>query len=159
MDNAAALLHNGVYTEKKENNAFATSSPSKLEVALPVTVNPIHVKGKQPVYRVVEKGDTLTPDEWEQVVAVFVTGQEWHLKHFPWKKEGKVDTAQVFANVKAFHLHFTDDDKDKNVKAWKVHCLPIQKHERFNDRKVILSFWETLTAWLRSNPKSKMLVV
>lgn len=101
-------------------------------------------------YQIVD--DVKMINNWDRVVAVFVTGKDWQLKDFPWKSP-----AEIFANIQGFHCHFSDETIPSKLKAWKVTYLPIVKNMRHADRGTVLKFWNILTTWIAQNSSKHFL--
>jgi parafibromin len=60
--------------DKKPLQVSITRDPKKLSAA------------SQPKFLILDSIDTLKPDDWARVVAVFATGQEWQFKRWKWSK-------------------------------------------------------------------------
>ncbi|KAK1339963.1 hypothetical protein QTO34_018527 [Cnephaeus nilssonii] len=94
-------------------------------------------------YRVVDQPLKLTPQDWDRVVAVFVHGPAWQFKGWP----GLLPDGSpfdMFAKIKAFHLKYDEVPLDPNVQKWDVTVLELSYYKRHSDRRLFLSFWETL---------------
>jgi len=84
--------------------------------------------------------------DWNNVVAVFVQGQEWQFKNYP-KEWGGV--AGIFSTVKGFYIYYDDEKIPPAVSTWNVQCLTINKHKRHFDQSASNKFWEEMENVLR----------
>ncbi|KAJ3003828.1 UNVERIFIED_CONTAM: hypothetical protein HDU68_005481, partial [Siphonaria sp. JEL0065] len=66
-------------------------------------------------YHVYDSVDRLKPDDWDRIVAVFATGQEWQFKG--WKFGPPVN---IFAKVRGFCLKYIDEPIHEKIKTWNV---------------------------------------
>ncbi|XP_012494395.1 PREDICTED: parafibromin [Propithecus coquereli] len=98
-------------------------------------------------YKVVDQPFKLMPQDWDQVVAVFVQGPAWQFKGWPWLLPGG-SPVDIFAKIKAFHLKYDEVRLDPNVQKWDVTILELSYHKRHLDRPVFLRFWETLDRYM-----------
>ncbi|EPQ15426.1 Parafibromin [Myotis brandtii] len=98
-------------------------------------------------YRVVDQPLKLTPQDWDQVVAVFVHGHAWQFKGWPWLlPDGS--PVDVFAKIKAFHLKYEHLPLDANIQKWNITVLELSYYQRHSDRLLFLSFWDTLDSYM-----------
>ncbi|KAJ1552169.1 hypothetical protein HK405_012379, partial [Cladochytrium tenue] len=70
------------------------------------------------VYEVIDSIDRLRSADWDRIVAVFATGQEWQFKN--WKFGSVVD---ILAKVKGFCVKFSDEPTNEKIKNWNVTVL------------------------------------
>jgi len=98
-------------------------------------------------YRVIDNPAKLTNAEWDRVVAVFVMGQAWQFKGWPW--DG--NPTQIFAKVKAFHLKWDESLTEKNISGWAVNIIQLSRNLRHLDRAKIMRFWEQLDQYMVNN--------
>ncbi|KAK2718704.1 parafibromin-like [Artemia franciscana] len=101
-------------------------------------------------YRVTDNPQKLSPAEWDRVVAVFVQGQTWQFKGWPWNG----DPTSIFVHVKAFHIKFDDMPLDANVGKWAVTLINLSRNKRHLDRAAMLDFWEALDKHILKNKPS-----
>lgn len=94
------------------------------------------------------------PQDWARIVAVFVIGKQWQFKKWitGWRKP-----EEIFNKSAGFYLHFKDDPANKDVKNWRVNCLPIRRNGRHDDARIANEFWDKLVTHLRSKHKNKKL--
>ena len=98
-------------------------------------------------YRIVDNPSRLTNAEWERVVAVFVMGQAWQFKGWPFQG-GPVE---ILSKIAGFHLKWTEVNLEKNIENWAVTVIPLSRSKRHLDRAAILSFWEKLDKHMVKN--------
>ncbi|XP_064395224.1 parafibromin-like [Halichondria panicea] len=104
-------------------------------------------------YRVTDQPLKLSPDEWKQVVGVFVAGPMWQFKGWP-GLTGDGSPVEIFTRIKAFHVKFDELKMDKNIQKWDIHILPISNSKRHLDKASVLKFWETLDRFIvKHNPE------
>ncbi|KAJ1566605.1 hypothetical protein HK405_009124 [Cladochytrium tenue] len=72
------------------------------------------------VYEVIDSIDRLRSADWDRIVAVFATGQEWQFKN--WKFGSVVD---ILAKVKGFCVKFSDEPTNEKIKNWNVTVLEV----------------------------------
>ncbi|XP_042534180.1 parafibromin-like [Dipodomys spectabilis] len=101
-------------------------------------------------YKVVDQPLQLGPQDWDQVVAVFVQGPAWQFKGWPGLMPDGSPVG-IFAKIKAFHLKYEEVCLDPNVQKWDVTVLEVSSHKRHQDRVVFLQFWEALDVYMRKH--------
>jgi parafibromin len=112
MLNAKEFLENGVF---KSSLAVNTKKP-KIEI--------LNRKISQDLtcqYKLLDDASKLSNDEWDRVVAVFVSGQLWQFAQ--WKHNNPVD---LFQNVLGVHLMFDDRNPDPIIQSWNCKVLKVQ---------------------------------
>ncbi|KAI9353561.1 hypothetical protein BDR26DRAFT_913835 [Obelidium mucronatum] len=75
-------------------------------------------------YHVYDSVDRLKTEDWDRIVAVFATGQEWQFKN--WRFGAPVN---IFSKVKGFCLKYVDEPVHEKIKTWNVIQLN-HKHPR-----------------------------
>jgi len=149
MYNAFDFLNLGVYKSAEE--AKATNGDRKPELAVCERKSFLNPQ-KNCKYHVMDNIAKISPDMWHRVVAVFATGAEWQFKNWPWKQP-----AEIFDNVKGFHLFYDDEALNPKIAQWNVHKLAISKIKRYRDRSVVTDFWETLHAFIHTRNGQRQL--
>jgi len=91
-------------------------------------------------YRVLDNPTRLNNMEWERVVAVFVMGQAWQFKGWPY--DGR--PVDILSNIAGFHLKMEETTLEKNIANWAVSVVQLSRNRRHLDRAAMLSFWEKL---------------
>ena len=91
-------------------------------------------------YRVIDNPKKLNPGDWDRVVAVFVMGQAWQFKDWPWDGNPTV----IFSKICAFHIKWDEAILEKNIANWSVHVIPLSRNKRHMDRARLKVFWDVL---------------
>ena len=91
-------------------------------------------------YRVIDNPKKLNPPDWDRVVAVFVMGQAWQFKDWPWDGNPTV----IFSKICAFHLKWDQANLEKNIANWAVQIIPLSRNQRHLDRARLKVFWDVL---------------
>merc|ERR1712029_1236997 len=81
-------------------------------------------------YRVIDNPKKLNPGDWDRVVAVFVMGQAWQFKDWPWDGNPTV----IFSKICASHIKWYEAILEKNIANWSVHVIPLSRNKRHMDR-------------------------
>ncbi|KAJ3193756.1 accessory factor associated with RNA polymerase II [Irineochytrium annulatum] len=101
-------------------------------------------------FQVIDSIDKLkSSEDWDRVVAVFATGQEWQFKGWRWGAP-----VNIFAKVKGFCLKFQDEPLNDKVKGWTV---KIHRQRRHLDAETVNTFWMEMDLWIRNN-KGRLLL-
>ncbi len=98
-------------------------------------------------YRVIDNPAKLSPADWNRVVAVFVMGQAWQFKGWPWGG----NPTQIFSNICAFHLKWDEAILEKNIGNWAVNIIQLSRTTRHLDRARLQLFWEVLDKYMVNN--------
>ena len=98
-------------------------------------------------YRVIDNPAKLTNADWDRVVAVFVMGQAWQFKGWPWDGNPVV----IFSKIAAFHLKWDDSNLEKNIGNWAVGVIQLSRDKRHLDRAKLMAFWEALDKYMSNN--------
>ena len=88
----------------------------------------------------------LKEEDWEDVVAVFATGQTWQFKD--WKK-GYDTPVDLFSRVLGIHLVLEGAPVDSNIEKWNCKVLKVHQYERQKDTIVVTSFWSLFDNFLK----------
>ncbi|EKX50197.1 hypothetical protein GUITHDRAFT_104010 [Guillardia theta CCMP2712] len=134
--NAKILLEEGKY-RSKEDVRKSGADPDSL-----ATVTHMEDQEMQR-YRIVDNVDALGGEEWNRIVAVFVQGSDWQFKNPKWNSIGGNITG-LFNRVSGFHLIYSKDPEQPNIKKWNVKKLTIDRNLRHLDAQAMNQFWETL---------------
>lgn len=111
-----------------------------------LTINHLRSDGRTVPYRVVDQPMRLQPDEWNRVVAVFVQGQAWQFKGWPYGG----DPALIFSAVKGFHLKYSNMPLDTNVAKWNVTVVNLDQR-RHLDKVNFQGIWDQLERFIAKN--------
>jgi parafibromin len=96
-------------------------------------------------------------NDWERVVAVFVSGAAWQFEN--WPKTIYSTPQAIFENLAAFHVYYDDEPINKNVQQWRVKKLAISKNKRYQDRGTVTEIWNhTLEFTAARNNKKRLMI-
>uniref|UniRef100_A0A0K2U9A7 Hyrax [Apis mellifera] n=1 Tax=Lepeophtheirus salmonis TaxID=72036 RepID=A0A0K2U9A7_LEPSM len=98
-------------------------------------------------YRVIDNPAKLSNADWDRVVAVFVMGQAWQFKGWPWDGNPTV----IFSKVAAFHVKWDESNLEKNIANWSVNIIELSRNKRHLDRAKLMLFWEALDKYMTNN--------
>jgi len=146
--NAHDFLAEGVFIPTESKRAVIKEKPASVAVKRMSSTD----KFKDVTYLILDNPKAV-PD-WNRVVAIFASGQQWQFSDFPaeWKTP-----AQIFHRACGFHLAFEDEPLNKTVQSWKVHKLLINKVKRYQDRPLVVEFWQILCDSLAAKNSDKRL--
>lgn len=115
MLNACDFLRDGVFisSDEKRNSGAVRESGMIFQHTDPFT-------GSVKTYKLMDNPATLQRDEWNRVVAVFVSGQVWQFKGWRWPSP-----VDLFKNVMGVYLTFEDRTIDKNVQTWNCKTIKV----------------------------------
>lgn len=99
-------------------------------------------------YMVMDNPAKLSAQDWNRVVAVFVTGQAWQFKGWP---EGYSDPVKLFQKVSGIHLTWDDRPMNPTVSSWNCKILKINQFKRHLDAGAANEFWATLDKFVYLN--------
>lgn len=102
----------------------------------------------QAQYQIVSYPMRLGKDEWDQVVAVVLTGQSWQFKQWP-IFGGKA--TEMFKKVQGFYFHYDDVAPTGDVNLWAIRKLAFQRDRRHNDGQIQTHFWNILDSFISKN--------
>jgi parafibromin len=71
-------------------------------------------------YKIIDNPTTLRVEEWDRVVAVFVSGQLWQFKGWKWAQP-----VDLFRQVLGVYLTFDDRAVDSNVLSWNCKIIKV----------------------------------
>ena len=108
------------------------------------------VRDKAPAKYQFVDGEKKRNPEWNRVVAVFVLGAKWQFKEWPFVGCETGDMVQAFARIKAFHIHFSNDNVKPEIKKWNVKTLDLERNSRYKDLEKAQEFWKELDAFMGS---------
>jgi len=108
-----------------------------------VEIQHVRKNGQTSKFTVVDSVTKLTRDDWNNVIAVFVQGQEWQFKNWKWSTP-----AEIFSHVKGFYMYFDDEKIPNCVTSWNVALLPVNKYKRHLDNPAVMKFWNAIEAEL-----------
>jgi len=98
-------------------------------------------------YRILDNPGKLNNAEWDRVVAVFVMGQAWQFKGWPW--DGS--PVEIFSKIAGYHLKWDETNLEKNIANWAVTVIQLSRTRRHLDRAALMTFWEKLDKHMVKN--------
>ena len=133
--------------------AVQTLSRSLDRAAGTATTRGLLSNGKAPAtsldFKVVENpSKTLKDEDWDSVVAVFATGQDWQFKD--WKK-GYNTPVDLFNKVLGIHLVMEGAPVHANIEKWNCRVMKVHPYERQRDQIIVGQFWDAFDTFLRVN--------
>jgi len=134
--NVKQFLEGKQYFPSREIQRQTPKKPRYVHVKHKSERNP----AKEIRYVVIDDPRRLSYMDWQQVVAVFVTGADWQLSYFPFKSP---KPAEVFSRICGFHLNMKGVTPKKNIGVWNVKKLEIGA-QRYGDKETVYAFWQTL---------------
>lgn len=148
MYNAHDLLDKGIFVDPKKKREENPIKPQKLTFERASFFD----KSKNCKYMVIDNITALKKEEWQRVVAVFVSGAEWQFKGWPWSS-----IASIFDNVCAFHIHYDDELLNPKIATWRCQRLTVSKIKRYKDRSTVLDMWNHLLDFVAARNADKEL--
>ncbi|PXF47724.1 Cell division cycle protein 73 [Gracilariopsis chorda] len=142
--NALELFQNGHYVSAEElvkRNVPPIGKVTREEL--------IRVPGgncSRAKYHIVSNPSRLTSEEWDNVVSIVCSGQEWQFKNWPIYGGG---VKELFRKVHAVHFHFDDRPPAGKSDSWPIKKIPISRSRRHTDHQVNAQFWSSLDEFLR----------
>lgn len=124
-----------------EKGQFIDTSANQTEKPSSVMIEKKRAAGIVP-YKVIDNVNGMTREQWDRVIAVFVSGPEWQFKRWPMFQEN--GTAGVFTRVRGFYLHMEGAKEHANIRKWDVTTLTISESKRHMDMTSQLRFWQVL---------------
>ncbi|KAI9202863.1 RNA pol II accessory factor, Cdc73 family-domain-containing protein [Polychytrium aggregatum] len=143
--NAPQFLRDSVFQPSEEIRQAAKQKPLPVTIERPNTATRTGPKS----FQITDSPERLTAEEWDNVVAVFATGQAWQFSR--WKYNQPVD---LFSKVKGFALKYADDPKNPCAN-WNVEVLNIHKSRRHLDAQSVYDFWSHLDEWIATHKRNQ----
>lgn len=100
---------------------------------------------------IVDTPELFKPEYWNQVVAVFTTGQVWQFKNYRWQQP-----TDLFRNTLGVYVGWRGDALPDTVKGWGrgVMSVGVDKYvpsgSRWRDREVVEGIWKSIEEGMRS---------
>uniref|UniRef100_A0A7S1ESG0 Cell division control protein 73 C-terminal domain-containing protein n=1 Tax=Timspurckia oligopyrenoides TaxID=708627 RepID=A0A7S1ESG0_9RHOD len=140
MDNIREFLEEGRYVKRNSVLSGRTDNGRILIVRNSTKLN------RTVPFIITDAVSRISAQEWDDVVAVIVTGAEWQFKKFP--KPSSLESLKV---MKGFHFRFDDEPVDRRVAEWRVQQVTISRTKRYLDMQVVSQFWDELDQYIRTN--------
>lgn len=125
-------------TDVEIRKMAATASRSRNELIIR--------EGSSQKYRLTDDPSKLSAAEWERVVAVFVTGQEWQISKWPAPYNNPVHLCQ---QVLVLHMTITNELLPPNIQAWACRVLRVDHFKEHINSKAQGEFWQYLDDFIR----------
>lgn len=103
-------------------------------------------EGSSQKYRLTDDPGKLSTAEWERVVAVFVTGQEWQISKWPAPYNNPVHLCQ---QVLVLHMAITNDLLPPNIQAWACRVVRVDHFKEHINSKAQGEFWQYFDDFIR----------
>lgn len=113
--NALDFLERGEFISSEEKKQ---SGAKRMAEQVVQRVDPI--TGVTKNYKLIDNPINLSPQDWDRVVVVFVSGQLWQFKG--WKWPAPVD---LFRNVLGVYLTFDNRAIDTTVQSWNCKVIKV----------------------------------
>lgn len=161
--NPIIMVPTGLSTLVTMYNAKLLLGEGKFVAERPSTKDPVIILhspvNSDLVYELVDTPSRLSPTDWQAVVAVIVSGEEWQFKD--WKVPNSMqdpvthqpDPVRILQHdlPTAFYFYWEEEGtkemlaKYPNTLAkWKVRAIPISRSKRHNDKRTQLEFWRAV---------------
>ncbi|KAK6456112.1 accessory factor associated with RNA polymerase II [Scheffersomyces xylosifermentans] len=135
-----ALLSLSNVKEFLEEGKFVEPNPGNKPAGGLVTVN--HKSDRViPIAQqimVVDNVDKFTkPEYWDNVIAIFTTGQAWQFSKYKYSKP-----EMLFQRYAGFYLSYQGDPTPPHIKDWNVSEIKVDRGtKRFRDKMIVKDFW------------------
>jgi parafibromin len=157
ISNAPQFLENGVFTPPEGTD----SKLLYIQRLMPsISAQPLR-------FLLAESLDSLKPDDWARLVAVFTTGQLWQFKSYKWS-----NPTELFSRALGVYVGWSGEGIPDAVKGWgrAVKCVSVEKWtpghaaavksegavtSRWRDREVVESIWVAIEQSMRAKGWSK----
>ena len=97
------------------------------------------VKGKTLDFDIVAVTSRLKEEDWNHVVAIFLSGKKWQLKSIPGN-----DPSQIFKRFTGIYVTFDNQRPNDDVSKWNVKTFNISHTNRFLDSQVSTKIWQEI---------------
>ncbi|MES1918834.1 accessory factor associated with RNA polymerase II [Bonamia ostreae] len=131
--NAQNFLENNQFVACGEDNLLIRQKNRKINVQL--TKN-----SERKIFRLTDSIHNI--EEWDNVVAVIVSGKNWQFKKYKYKPP------MLFSKIKGFYFQWDGQSTERHIQNWNVEILKISRNNRNKDQKVVFDFWKILSAFL-----------
>lgn len=115
INNIVSYLQDGLYVNPKD------AAKNKQKVAVVQRPNPANPQ-QMLQYKIIDDAVSLSADDWNRVVAVFVTGQTWQFKN--WKYQEPVN---LFQHVLGVHLVSETKTVAPIITTWNCKVLKVSR--------------------------------
>lgn len=117
LQNAKEFLCDGVYYRPTDPNLEANRNPPATKVQ--AFLRKMTDNSTKP-YKIIDDATKLPDQDWDRVVAVFVSGQLWQFRG--WKYS---DPTSLLSKVRGFHLMHDGSPIDANIQSWNCKIIKV----------------------------------
>lgn len=110
----------------------ATQRPFKLIHRHSVTMHAF-------TYNIVANEDLLEGGDWDRVVAVFLTGQQWQIKKYK-----PNDPALLFQRMLGIYVGWDNETRPQEIANWRVKEVKINMAKRHGDPQAVANIWHDI---------------
>jgi hypothetical protein len=100
--------------------------------------------GELQEFLVVDSGKEIKEQDWDRVVAIFVSGQAWQFKGLKWPIP-----VELFHHVLGVHVAMDNIPVGKEVSGWNCKVLKINPFKRHLDGSAVTLFQQFLNSFLK----------
>eukprot|EP01039_Chlorochromonas_danica_P004799 gene4799-5262_t len=135
--NAKAFLSEGIFKVIQSNQLDLNKKPKVDFFIRRVNEQEIH-------YRIIDDTKILTNDDWQRVVAVFVTGQLWQIKAYKWS-----NPTELFHHIPGFHLMMEGSTINPDIASWNCKILKLNQFKEHVNASASTDFWMRVDDFVR----------
>ena len=96
-------------------------------------------KMRQLKYDVVADESMLTDNDWNKVVAIFVIGKAWQIKHY---KPNEPQT--LFQKILGIYVGYEQEQMPQDIRTWRIKTFRISKASRHGDAQAVANIWHEI---------------
>lgn len=122
-----------------QNGNYEPSPASQEKTRRKIVVERTLKDGTVEKYEIIDNVVVLEERDWDRVVAAFVMGKDWELKHY---KHSTV--AEIFHKIRGYYVKLDDSKIPDLIKQWNVKILTLSLHKRHHDQSTLSEFWSDL---------------
>lgn len=100
------------------------------------------------VYTVLDDPTVLSKEDWQRVVAVFVTGQTWQFNRWP---EGYREPVELFSQVLGVHIAIEGRPVDSGVLSWNCKVLKVHENRDYVNAGTMSQFWMFVDDYIKKH--------
>lgn len=96
-------------------------------------------KMRQLKYDVVADESMLNESDWNKVVAIFVIGKKWQIKHYI-----PNEPQTLFQKILGIYVYWDHDQIPQEIKSWRISSFHINEKLRHNDAQTVANIWHEI---------------
>lgn len=135
--NAKSFLREGIFKAVQSSQLDLNKKP-KMEMFTR------RVNGQDIHYKIIDDTKILTNDDWQRVVAVFVTGQLWQIKAYKWS-----NPTELFHHIPGFHLMMEGSTINPDIASWNCKILKLNQFKEHVNASASTDFWMRVDDFVR----------